>query len=56
MIMGKYKREYLEGLKMQDLRQIGYEFGCADTSKQELVEEILEAQGGFWYRLKRLWR
>lgn len=39
-------REELSNLPMSELREIGYKYGCKDTSKSELVEEILKAKEG----------
>ena len=37
-------RKKLLDKKMKDLRKIGYEYGAKDTSKKELVEEIIQAK------------
>jgi len=42
---GTPTREELTSLPMSELRKIGYKYGCADTSKIELVEEILKKIG-----------
>jgi len=39
-----YKKEELKKLKMSELREIGKKFGASDTSKSELIEEILIKQ------------
>jgi len=39
-----YKKEELKKLKMSELREIGKKFGASDTSKSELIEEILLKQ------------
>ena len=41
----KYSKKELESLKMGELRKIGDSFGVKDTDKNELVKEILGAQG-----------
>ena len=45
MKIKEYNKEDLEGKKMSDLRKIGEPLGARDTSKSELVEEILKKQG-----------
>ncbi len=37
-------RTSYEALKMAELREIGNEYGAKDTSKKELIDEILEAK------------
>ena len=37
------KRKELEAMKMSELRKIGYEYDARDTSKKELVNEIIQA-------------
>lgn len=39
-----YSRAYLETLKMSELRKIGEPIGARDTSKSELIDEILVKQ------------
>jgi len=39
-----YSRAYLESLKMKELREIGKEMEAYDTSKAELIDEILVKQ------------
>ena len=41
----KYNKDELELLKMDKLRKIGEPIGARDTSKTELIEEILQKQG-----------
>lgn len=40
------ERKRLLKMKMKELREIGYEYGAADTKKSELIEEILKAKYG----------
>ena len=40
-----YERSDLESKKMNELRKIGKPLGAKDTSKSELIEEIIEKQG-----------
>ena len=39
-----YTRKQLEGTPMPALRKVGNKFNVKDTSKKELIEEILRAQ------------
>ncbi len=39
-----YSRAALENLKMSELRAIGTPIGASDTSKDELIDEILKKQ------------
>lgn len=41
-----YSRDDLEKLKMDELREIGEPLGARDTKKSELIDEIIEKQGG----------
>jgi len=44
-VLEELTRERLLNLPMKELRKIGHKYGCADTSKKELVEEILKSLG-----------
>lgn len=39
-----YERTDLRNLKMSELRKIGDPLGAKDTSKEELIDEIIEKQ------------
>ena len=39
------REKELRKLKMQELREIGKKLGAADTSKEELINEILDKEG-----------
>jgi len=41
-----YTKELLSAMKMYELRVIGEQFGVKDNDKSELIEKILEKQGG----------
>lgn len=45
-IVDKYDdlRRELKGYKMAELRQVGYKYDVRDTSKSELIEEIIQAK------------
>jgi len=40
-----WDRKVLEKMKMAELRKIGNPLGAKDTSKEELIEEILKSGG-----------
>ena len=39
-----YTKEFLEGLSLKELKEIGAKFGTTDRSKDKLIAEILKLQ------------